>query len=98
MSAWKFTVRTPEELRQLTPFVKDGDVENTATVWSANRRRNIGACHWDGRIFVSFWTEDRKRIATVNRVASDGWITEIARLKYVPSLGWCSSNLPSFRA
>lgn len=96
MATTRFVLQTPEELRALVPFIKEGKVEQVAAVWSATRRKNGGTCSWDGKISVSFRTEGRKRIATVFRITSGDEVKEIALLKYTPALNWCMGNLSIF--
>lgn len=97
MTSTRFSIANPENLRAMKPYVKEGRIDHVAAVWSAARRRNGGMCRWDGRIFASFRAEGRRRIATVGRVSMTGEVVEFAKLKYTPSLGWCSSNLAAFQ-
>lgn len=90
--ARRFMVATPRELSELRTFQKDGDVSRVASVWNATRRRN-GECRWDGKIFVSFYIEEKNRIASVFRVTAAGVCEEFAKLKYAPALDWCKANL-----
>lgn len=90
--ARRFMVATPRELTELRTFQKDGDVSRVASVWNATRRRS-GGCRWDGKIFVSFYNEEKNRIASVFRITAAGVCEEFAKLKYAPALDWCKANL-----
>jgi phosphorylcholine metabolism protein LicD len=87
-----FKVETPEQLRGLNEFVKDGRVLPTATVWSASRRKG-GKCPWDEHIMVSFRTEGTNRLASVFRISKDEEMDEMATLKYTQALQWCKTEL-----
>ena len=39
-----FAVDSPESLREIAAFVKQGSVYNVATVWSATRRQQNDTC------------------------------------------------------
>lgn len=88
-----FTIETPEQLRELSEFVKCGSVSTLATVWSATRRRMGGTSPWDGKIMVSFYTSGRQRNAVVFRITTSDETEESARLKYTPALDWCYKHL-----
>lgn len=89
--ARRFLVGTPEDLRELGRFLKDGDVQRVATAWNVTRRKN-GTNIWDGNILVSFRSEGAKRIASVFRMAKEQPI-EFATLKYQQALDWCKEHL-----
>ena len=44
-----FAVDSPESLREIAAFVKQGSVYNVATVWSATRRQQNDTCVWMGK-------------------------------------------------
>ena len=88
-----FAVDSPESLREIAAFVKQGSVYNVATVWSATRRLQNDMCVWDGKILVSFYTSEKSRCAVVFRITASEEIDEFARLKYTPALAWCSQHL-----
>ena len=88
-----FTVETPEQLRALAPFLKDGSIDNVASVWSATRRKNGGHSAWDGKIMVSFWTDGKKKNSSVARIDSRNELIELATLKYTPALHHCECTM-----
>ena len=90
--ARRFLVDTPDMLLELKEFVKEGDVSRVASVWNVTRRKK-GACSWDGKIMVSFYTEEKKRIASLFRLTAAGVCEEFAKLKYTQALDWCKVNL-----
>ena len=90
--ARRFLVDTPATLLELKEFVKEGDVSRVASVWNVTRRKK-GACSWDGKIMVSFYTEEKKRIASLFRLTAAGVCEEFAKLKYTQALDWCKTNL-----
>ncbi len=90
--ARRFLVDTPDMLATLQEFVKEGNVSHVASVWNVTRRKK-GACSWDGNIMVSFYTEEKKRIASVFRLTAAGTCEEFAKLKYAQALDWCKLNL-----
>lgn len=90
--ARRFLVDTPDMLMALKDFVKEGDVSRVASVWNVTRRKN-GACNWDGKIMVSFYTEEKRRIASAFRLTAAGAYEEFAKLKYAQALDWCKVNL-----
>ncbi len=89
----RFIVDTPDTLRGLEPFVKEGRVSRVASVWNA-ARRNGGRCAWDGRIEILFSTESGKRTAQAVRQTEKDGLIEFAKLKYAQALDWCKLNLP----
>ena len=74
-----FAVDSPESLREIAAFVKQGSVYNVATVWSATRRQQNDMCVWDGKILVSFYTSEKSRCAVVFRITASEEIDEFAR-------------------
>ena len=90
--ARRFLVDTPDMLLELKEFVKEGDVSRVASVWNVTRRKK-GARRWDGKIMVSFYTEEKKRIASLFRLTAAGVCEEFAKLKYTQALDWCKTNL-----
>lgn len=88
-----FAVETPEQLRALIPFLKDGSIVNVATVWSATRRKNGGRSAWDGKIMISFYTNGMKKNAVVVRIDKQDEPIELATLKYAPALHHCENTM-----
>lgn len=88
----QFHVETPEQLRNLGVFLKSGDVEKIATVWSIKLRKS-GKSPWDNAIHVVFSQKGRSREAGIIRRGTDGNNLKFAGLKYNAALGWCSQNL-----
>lgn len=89
----RFAVEEPEQLREMAPLVKEGYVQNVATVWNAERRRRGGKCAWDGQIVATFKTSGKLRSAVSMRVSSRGEEVAFAQLKYAPALAWCKEHL-----
>lgn len=92
MATKLFLVDSPERLKELRQFCKDGSVMNLATVWSTAKRKS-GKTPWDGKIFVSFYTEGRMKFACVARASVGDELKEVAWLKYNPALDWCYVHL-----
>ncbi|MDD3881924.1 MAG: hypothetical protein PHI27_06700 [Eubacteriales bacterium] len=88
-----YRVDTPEQLKEMEPFCKEGSVLNVATVWSATRRRRGGTCPWDGNIMISFYEKDGKTRAEAFRIDTEGEVMPFARLKIVSALKWCKESL-----
>lgn len=93
----KFVFGNAEQLKAIANLSKDGSASgaiilNVASVWSVTCRQN-GKSPWDGKIGVSFYTEDRERKACVYRVDQYGRENVIGWLKYNPALKWCEDNL-----
>lgn len=84
---------TPEQLKEINTFCKDGSVMNVARVWNATRNRPNADCPWDNRIFASFYDEEGKRKAVVIRIDMADKLQTVAVLKYAPSLKWCKEHL-----
>lgn len=87
-----FKFSNPEQLKEVAVFCKEGNVLNTARVWSVTCRQKERT-PWDGKICVSFSSEGRERRAVVYRIGTGGEHKELAKLKYAPALAWCSENL-----
>ena len=88
----RFVIPTPEKLREMAPLVVIGNVENLAATWSAARRR-AGSSSWDGKMHVCFRTENKRRLATIQRHSIGGEWKEIAEIEYTPGLKWCCVHL-----
>lgn len=84
-------VESPEQLKELEGFAKEGTAAKIAAVWNSARRQ--GKTTWDGKIVVRFGTEGRERTARVMRKAAKGDEIVILRLKYNPALEWCREKL-----
>lgn len=78
----RFYFTTPQQLKEIEAFAKDGSVMNVARVWSVAKRKSDKTA-WDGKIGVSFFTEGRERLAVVFRIAFGDELKEIAKLKYL---------------
>lgn len=91
MAAKRFHIATPEQMKALCEFVKDGNLSRTASVWSATHRRE-GKTRWDQAIYACF-SGDRSKEAEVVRLGSNEEIVHCARLKYNLALSWCESHL-----
>lgn len=87
----RYHVSSPTELRALADFMKEGEIENTATVWSAKLRKT-GSSPWDSAIYVVFYG-GRNRSANVIRYGGKGRQMTFAKLKYNMALKWCEENL-----
>ena len=86
----KYHIATPEQLKELNTFAKEGSAAPMATVWSAKLRKD-GTSPWDNAIFAVFKT-DRGRKAWIGRKVGEG-MTVNTSLKYNPALKWCEDNL-----
>ena len=91
MAAKRFHIATPDQLRALSEFVKDGKLNTMISVWTATKRRQ-GATRWDNAIFVGF-SGDRRRTAEVVRIDANGELVYCATLRYNLALNWCEKNL-----
>ena len=87
----RFHVPSPKELRALADFIKEGEIENAATVWSAKLRK-AGSSPWDSSIYAVFYG-GRNRSANVVRFGEKGRQMTFAKLKYNMALKWCEENL-----
>ncbi|MBE5791652.1 MAG: hypothetical protein E7322_05785 [Clostridiales bacterium] len=83
-----FYFSDPEQLKEIEAFAKEGSVLNVARVWSAAKRKSEKTA-WDGKIGISFSTENRQRKACVFRCGLSGERNVIALVKYAPALKWC---------
>lgn len=92
MAAKRFTFITPDQLKQITPLIKSGNVLNIAQVWNTARKKS-GHTPWDGKIGVSFYTSGRERRAEVFRISTGDDVIILATLKYNSALSWCSEHL-----
>ena len=93
--AKRFVVENPEQLKELAGLCADGStakVMNVARVWSTEWRKKEHT-PWDGKIGVSFYSEDRKRYACVFRLGTGNEACTIGWLKYTPALHWCDQTL-----
>lgn len=91
MAAKRFHIATPEQLRELAGFVKEGKLNTVISVWTAVKRRN-GTTHWDDKIYVGF-SGDRSRTAEVVRIDANSELVYCATLRYNLALNWCEKNL-----
>ena len=88
----RFHVKTPDQLKEFEPYIKTGNVEHIASVWSVKLRKD-GKSPWDNAIHVVFSQTGRSRKASVMRSGTDGNMLVVAELKYNPALEWCRENL-----
>lgn len=88
---------TPEQLKEINAFCKEGSVMNVARVWNAARNRPNVDCPWDNRIFASFYDEEGKRKAVVIRIDMADKLQQVALLKYAPSVKCCKERLTATR-
>lgn len=86
----KYHIATPEQLKELNTFAKEGSAAPMATVWSTKLRKD-GSSPWDNAIFAIFET-DNGRKAWIGRKVGEG-MTVNTSLKYNPALKWCEDNL-----
>lgn len=86
----RYLIKTPEQLRELNTFSKEGNVENFAKVWTVKLRKD-GVSPWDNNVFVMFCT-DRGKKAYICRGSGTGCTLNIS-LKYNPALKWCEEHL-----
>lgn len=91
MAAKRFHIATPEELRQLSAFVKDGKLDAMIRVWTVTIRKQ-GKSRWDDAIYISF-SGDRNRIAEVFRIDASGEVIRCASMRYNKALNWCEQHL-----
>lgn len=91
MAAKRFHIATPEELRQLAAFVKEGKLDAMIRVWTVTVRRQ-GKSRWDDAIYISF-SSDRNRNAEVFRIAAGGEVIRCASMHYNKALNWCEQHL-----
>ena len=93
MTTRNYRVETPEQLKALNAFCKDGwSVKNLATVWSVTRRRS-GKSTMDAAIYVSFSGDTCGRTATVSRISGENELINEAVLHYNKALHYCQDNL-----
>ena len=88
----RYHIETPEQLRAVGEFAKEGDVKQVAAVWSAAKRKKDGKVPWDKAIHALF-TGGRFRKAKIIREKGECPVT-LAVLKYNLALKWCDQNLP----
>lgn len=86
----QYHIETPEQLKELNKFAKDGSAASMAAVWSTKLRKD-GKSPWDNAIFAIFET-DNGRKAWIGRKSGAG-MTVNTSLKYNPALKWCEQNL-----
>lgn len=86
----QYLIETPEQLKELNGFAKDGNALNFAKIWTVKLRRD-GMSPWDGKVFALFTTE-RGRKAYIARRSGAGMTMNVS-LKYNPALKWCEENL-----
>ena len=85
-----YLIETPEQLKELNEFAKEGNALNFAKIWTVKLRRD-GKSPWDGKVFALF-TTDRGRRAYIARQSGAGMTMNVS-LKYNPALKWCGENL-----
>lgn len=89
----RYHVETPEQLKELRQYLKDGELDTVIRVWMAMKRRE-GKTNWDDAIRVIFSVkEDKKREAAVYRNSQNGSMVYCAELKYNLALKWCKQHL-----
>lgn len=91
MAAKRCHIATPEDLRQLAEFVKDGNLNPLISIWSATVRWQ-GKSRWDDAFYIGF-SGDRNRIAEVYRANADGELILCASMQYNKALNWCEQHL-----
>lgn len=91
MSETRYIFANPEQIKEISRFVKYGNVQSVTRVWSVQKRMN-GTTIWDGKIGVVFRTSGKERHAEVFRINNEGKLVEMARLKYAPALAWCREH------
>lgn len=91
MAAKRFNISTPEELREINEFVKDGKLSSMVSVWTVTKRRQ-GETRWDKAIYACF-SGDKRRVAAVVRIAGNGEIVQCATLRYNLALNWSEQHL-----
>lgn len=85
-----YAIETPEQLRELNKFAKEGSAANLASMWSATRRKD-GKAPWDNKMFALFDTSTGRK-AYIARALGEGMTLNVT-LKYSPALKWCEENL-----
>lgn len=91
MSAKRFHIAKPEQLRELAAFVKEGKLGPMISVWTTTVRRQ-GNSRWDDAIYIGF-SGDRNRIAEVYRADTKGELIRCASMQYNKALNWCERHL-----
>lgn len=89
MKRW-YRIETPEQLKELNQFAKEGSALNFAKIWTVKLRRD-GKSPWDGKLFAMFDTENGRKARIVREVGTA--FTSNVSLKYTPALKWCEDNL-----
>ena len=87
----RYHIETPEQLRELASFTKEGSAEQIASTWSAKRRK-AGKTPWDNDIYAVF-IGGKNRKACIARKDANGNQTVFVWLKYNYALKWCEQNL-----
>ena len=92
----KYHIATPEQLKELNTFAKEGSAAPMATVWSTKLRKD-GSSPWDNAIFAIFETDNGRkawigRKARIVREVGTAFTSNVS-LKYTPALKWCEDNL-----
>lgn len=86
----KYHIATPEQLKELNTFAKEGSAAPMATVWSTKLRKD-GSSPWDNAVFAIFETDNGRKAWIGRKVGEE--MTVNTSLKYNPALKWCEDNL-----
>ena len=86
----RYHVETPDQLKELNGFAKQGSAENLVKMWNVALRKD-GKAPWDKSIFAVFDTS-RGRKAYIGRKLGEGMTVNVS-LKYNPALKYCEDHL-----
>ena len=86
----RYHIKSPEQLKELGAFLKEGDITNLVKVWTVKLRKD-GVSPWDNAVFALFKTEHGRK-AYICRKSGAGYLLNYS-LKYNPALKWCEEHL-----
>ena len=92
MAAKRFSIETPEQLKELAEFAREqsNSLMNKARIWSATKRRK-GQTPWDKAFFVMF-SGTRNREAAVVHFTTREELEQVP-VRYNKALNWCELHL-----
>lgn len=91
MAETRYIFMEPEQIKEIGQYVKHGNVQSVARVWSVQKRKS-NTTIWDGKIGVVFCSSGKERRAEVFRIDTEGKMLTLAWLKYAPALAWCREH------
>lgn len=86
----RYHVETPDQLKELNGFTKQGSAENLVKMWNVALRKD-GKSPWDKSIFAVFDTSNGRK-AYIGRKLGEGMTVNVS-LKYNPALKYCEDHL-----